>query len=107
MNRRGLSFVIYSRIAQSVLDATLERDCNHKALLDAAKATGVEEVLKAARRGWYALAPAWADPAKTSVKFFLNPREQHRFNHGWFTVAELEAWAAGHGPVMKDAVKAR
>lgn len=91
-----------SRVAPQVRADVLATDREHKRLLAAAAATGIEQRLKAAKRGWYALSPGWVDERKQEVHFFLNPMEQPRYNHGWFTVAELDAWAAGHGPVMKS-----
>jgi hypothetical protein len=98
---RGLTFVIASLICEETRATVLEQDIEHKRLIAAAAATGIEERLKSQGRGWYALSPAWADADKSAVHFFLNPRDQKQFNHGWFTVGELDAWAQGSGPVVK------
>ena len=65
-------------------------------------ATGIEEVLKAAGKKWYALSPGWRDKRKQHVDFFLNPCEQERYDFGWFTVEELRQWARDEGPVLLD-----
>ena len=36
-----------------------------------------------------------------NLRFFLNPREQNRYNHGWFSLEELKAWAGDTGPIIK------
>ncbi len=103
--RGGLSLALASAIPQTARAAVLAQDQAHKALVDAAAATGVHETLKAAGCGWYALSPDWLDPQDPSqgLKFFLNPQDQKRCNHGWFTTEELLQWARGEGVVLKDA----
>lgn len=102
--RGGLAVVILSAVSQRVAEEVLASDIAHKQLLDAVAATGIEGRLTAAGRGWYALMPRWwGEDDQRVLKFFLNPREQRRFNHGWFTVAELDEWACGEGPVMREA----
>lgn len=96
----GLTFVIDSMIDEKTRAQVLENDLEHIRLLQAAKDTGVEALLKEAGLSWYALSPAWTDSDKTQVKFFLNPCEQKRHDFGWFSVEELRAWARGEGPVM-------
>lgn len=97
----GISFVIASALAEAEKQDILDRDLAHKKLHDAALATGIHQVLKDAGRGWYALSPDWVDrEMQTDVAFFLNPREQSKYNHGWFTTEELCEWAEGKGPVV-------
>lgn len=59
-------------------------------------------------RGYYALAPQMISAeemvkrgTKHNVTFFLNPHSQTKYNHGWYTVEELEQWIKGKGPVIK------
>ena len=96
--------------------AILAADRAHARLMRAADQTGIADRLKAAGCAWRALKPDWVDafdtmPRRTGspadhtsapVIFFLNPVDQRRHHHGWFTVEDLDAWAAGTGPVMKD-----
>lgn len=63
-------------------------------------------------RGYHALRPRMIDKdemtkrkTKHPVIFFLNPFAQERYNHGWFTVEDLEQWIAGTGPVLKVAAE--
>lgn len=101
--RGGLSFVIPSRMPAEAKAKVLARDQDNLALSQAADATGIEEMLTAAGKKWHALSPSWFDDQKDEVIFCLNPCEQHRYNHGWFTLAELQQWARNEGPVIKDA----
>lgn len=98
----GMSLVIASRLSDEGKAAVLAQDTDHKELMDAAQATGIEEILKAAGRGYFALGPGWFDDQKDEVIFFLNPRDQRNYDHGWFTVQELKDWAAGKGTVLID-----
>jgi hypothetical protein len=104
VGRKGLSFVLLSQVDEKTAHNIRERDLAARRLEDAVVATGIREKLKSAGRGYFALAPTWENPEKEEgVKFFLNPHDQKRCNSGWFTVPELEQWAAGAGPVVKDA----
>ena len=97
----GLVIVIASLIPADGAEAMAEADRDRARLIVAAKATGIEERLRAAKRRWFALSPRWADEEKKAVKFWLNPTEQDQHHAGWFTVEQLDEWAAGKGPVMK------
>jgi len=66
-----------------------------------AEETGIEEDLIKAKRDYYALKPAWKDKEKTEIWFFLNPVDQTKYNHGWYTVGELKEWIKGKGPIIK------
>jgi hypothetical protein len=100
-HRGGLVFTIISRLPQEVLNKVYEDDKDHHELLLAAKATGIEDYLKAAGKRYYALSPRWSDKEAGEIRFWLNPMDQHIYNHGWFTVNELKQWAANEGPIMK------
>ena len=102
LNRHGISLVILSRLSEAKVQSIIERDEAHRELILAARATGIEEVLKAAGKKWHALSPGWRDKRKQHVDFFLNPCEQQRYDFGWFTVEELRQWARDEGPVLLD-----
>lgn len=102
-DRGGLCLTIASQIPQTTRESVKAQDEDHIALLAAAAATGVEAALKAADRRYFALSPRWADESRTSVKFWLNPYDQQRNNHGWYTPEDLMLWTKGEGPVPKAA----
>ncbi len=122
-SRGGLCLTILSMIPQSVHDAVAEQEAEQKRLEAAVAKTKIEKTLTKAGLRWYALKPSWSDGFKSvkrpisaqdddaavapktkhPVMFFLNPMEQHKYNHGWFTVEELQDWAKGAGPIMKTA----
>lgn len=127
-HRGGIMISIPSLIEQEYLDDIFKQHVEEKRLSAAAIKTGIADRIKTwhqanSRTGWgrgyHALAPAWAsffkgpiasrgpepwDPSSTGydVIFYLNPQDQERFNHGWFTVEELDAWLEGKGPVLKS-----
>lgn len=97
--RKALSLVIVDRFPEDVKKTVRERDLAHKRMYDAFDATGVKERLKQAGRRWYALMPRWREGEGSQLLVFLNPCEQGKYDSGWFTVEELDAWAQGRGPV--------
>lgn len=99
---RGLTFVIASKIPADIQEKVLQSDLDQIALMDALDDSGIKTRLSSVGRRWYALEPAWTDESKTAIKVFLNPGEQHLFNHGWFSLEDLEQWAEGHGPIVKS-----
>lgn len=101
--RTGLSFAIASLIPVEAEESVKAQDLAHQKLHLAAKATGVYEMLEKAGLGYYALEPGWDHAEREEgVVFFLNPEQQSKFNHGWFTVEDLRQWTLGQGPIIKD-----
>lgn len=98
--RRSLSFIQVSKLSDALKAKTLADDQAHKHLHDCAKATGIEEVLTAAGKGWYGMSPRWRNGPDSELLFFMNPREQSKYGSGWFTVQELQEWAQDKGPVV-------
>jgi len=106
-NGRHFALRILSRISEKEKAELLSRDLDAKALKQAALDTGIEaELLKAGRR-WFALNPAWTDSKKTSLRFFLNPCEQHLHNYGWFSLEDLQLWVQGKGPIVMASPRVR
>lgn len=100
--RKALSLVINSRLPENVVAEVLANDEAHFRLHEAARQTGIHAELKAAGKGWYALAPQWQDQEGSELLFFLNPKDQKRYDSGWFTLAELREWAQEQGPVVQS-----
>jgi hypothetical protein len=98
----GLSIMIISRLPQDYLESLYEKDKDYYELQKTAEKTKIKKVLEKAGKRYYALSPKWADENKKSVKFWLNPIEQHVYNAGWYTVDELKLWAKNKGPVIKS-----
>ena len=111
--RGGLCLAIVSRLPQEILDSLREMMLDADALNAAAEATGIKAKLDAISKrgtrgydptfGYFALSPRWKDATHTEVVFWLNPAQQDRNNHGTFTVADLDAWLVGEGPIPKAA----
>lgn len=102
-----VSFIYIDRMSDELKATVLENDLQYRELHEAADATGIEERLKAAGRGWYALSPAWCDGPGSSLRFFLNPRDQRKYDFGCFTLEELEAWIHDEGPVLGATMRKR
>lgn len=98
--RKALSLVMNERLSPELLASVRARDEAFQRLHDAKDASGVEQMLKEKGLGWYALSPAWQYEENSGLLFFLNPQEQKKYAHGWFTEAELKQWAEGKGPVL-------
>jgi hypothetical protein len=102
--RTGLSFAIASRIPVDSEEAVKAQDLEHQRLHEAARATGVYEMLEKAGLGYYALAPGWDNvETKEGVVFFINPQQQQKYHHGWFSREDFQQAIEGKGPVLKDA----
>lgn len=101
----GLIFVIISRLPEVELKAVLDADQDRQRLQREADKLGVEKALRDGGKHWFALVPGWADNRKESIRFYLNPLEQHLTNSGWFTEEELRLWLKDEGPVLKTTKK--
>ena len=99
--RGGLSFVISSAMPEAAKQEVLNQDRANIELRDAARATGIYELLEAAGKSFIVLSPSWFDSQKDEVVFFLNPSDQRRYQFGWFSVEELKEWARDQGPIMR------
>lgn len=98
----GLMLLIASRLPQDYIDSCKEADLDQIALTKASDKTGIHKRLEKAGLRYFACSPRWANDEKTEVKYWLNPMEQKIHNSAWLTVAELDEWIAGKGPVMKE-----
>jgi hypothetical protein len=63
------------------------------------KRVRIEETLKKAGKTYFALVPHRMKDE--SVKFWLNPFEQDRYESGYFDLADLLLWADDQGPIVK------
>lgn len=116
----GLAIGLINRIPEVVKQEMAEADEDAFKLQEAAKATGIYDLIP--KSAYYALSPAWCGPTysrihhrnpdgeghreevttKYKVNFWLNPTDQNKNTHGWFTVEELVAWIKGEaedGPI--------
>lgn len=96
----GLCLVIASQAPQAMSDQLLTADLAHRALREAALATGIEEALRAGGREVLTLTPRWADEAHSQLRFWMRPRNLAEAAIGWFSEQELRQWIAGEGPVV-------
>lgn len=99
----GLSIAIISELPNEIVQDMKNVDMDTINLKKAAEKTGIEKKLAKAGLGYHALSPQWNDKEDPSegVKFWLNPREQDKYNYGWYSVNELEMWIEGKGPIPK------
>lgn len=100
--RKAMALVIVKNAPAKHVEKLKELDLANKRLIDAAKASGVEDALKHAGLGFYALKPGWRGrvEAPENLEFFLNPVKQNTYAFGWFSVADLKDWTQGKGPVV-------
>ena len=108
----GLMLIIRSRLPEETLQSMKDADEDVLNLFDATvkieNDTGLDAKLKAAGKRYFALAPQWASKVKHieqntqhPVVFFLNPMQQDKYEHGWYTVEQLLDWIEDKGPVIK------
>lgn len=117
-SRPGLVVVRPSLTPADLIETFDVAQADRRALAEAAKATGIEDRLRAMRtpltRGpiglppHLALIPSWTgDDRRASTRhpivFWLNPMPGMDANFGYFTVEELDQWTQGRGPVPKAA----
>jgi len=101
-SRNGMLFLIASRLPQSYNDELVAVDTDRFDRYDMMEASGIEKKLRDAGLSWFALTPKmWANEEKTEVSYWLNPAEQHKYNSGWMSIADLEEWAEGKGKIVK------
>lgn len=93
----GLAIAIKSRLEPEVLQAWHKTDKERYEIKEEVLKTGIEDRLKQAKRGYYALSPR--READGSLVFWLNPTEQNSNKAGWFTIKDLDDWIAGKGKI--------
>jgi hypothetical protein len=119
----GLTLIRASMVSDEQKEIMRKSDQDAIDLIAAAEATGIEERLKSAKTarsdgswngmccpgGYFALVPKMLSPESMKerntvhpVEFFLNPMGQSKYNFGWFTVEELDAWLEEKGPIIKE-----
>jgi hypothetical protein len=101
----GLVFALVSAFDDETKAEILEKDESHERLLAAFEASGIKDTLREAGCRYFALKPTWSEKPgiryESEIRFWLNPMEQRENNSGWFSVADLEAWVKGEGPIPK------
>lgn len=96
----GLCIFIESKLPQKFLDDLYEDDKEYYKLQKAVEKTKIIEKLKKANKEYYALCPTFEEDG--TLKFWLNPQEQSKYNYGWFTVKDLLLWIKEKGPIIKE-----
>jgi hypothetical protein len=106
-NAGGMHLIIVSKMPNHIKQMLWSEHVEDNRIEDAVVKTGIREELKAAGKGYYALSPRfWKDEqGNEELKFFLNPHNQQKYDHGWFTVEELRQWTNEQGPVIKTEAK--
>jgi len=108
---QGLVVAIASRVPAGVSERMFAADVARDTVTALSAATGIEERLRKAGKGFYALTPRPSEGfgnIQTShpVVYWLNPHDQGANEAGWYSVEELDQWIAGSGPVPKRRDKA-
>lgn len=103
--KHGLVICIPSRVDIRTKTDMYASDFNTLELRKISDEIGIEQELIDAKKEFLGLKPGWKDPATKTVWFWLNPKDQNKYNHGWFTVEELKQWMEEKGPVIKPEAK--
>lgn len=96
----GLIIAVASRVPIAWKENMKSTDMDVATLKQAKLDTGIEELLKKANKGYFALTPKWKDDEKKELIFWLNPSDQKKNNCGWYTLEDLKLWAQGKGPIV-------
>lgn len=96
----GLIFLIISKLSSEYIDNIYKTDKDYLNLQKAAKAIGIYEILKKAKKEWLALIPKWKDDNKKEIIFWLNPKNQTMYKFGWYTVEDLKDWTEDKGEII-------
>ena len=97
----GLVLALSEKLDAKTKSDLMSSDYNAWELKKEAENLGIEEALIKAKKEYHALRPAWKDDKKTVVHFWLNPYDQQKYNHGWYSVEELKDWINEKGPIIK------
>jgi len=95
----GLCLTVASMIPEDIKTKVLNDDLAYACLMNEFRETKIEDILKKANCGYYALSPKRKEDG--SLMFWLNPTEQQKNNYGWFTLQDLEDWAKGKGKIPR------
>ena len=101
--RTGMALAIFSEVPAESAAAVEARDRAHKRLIEAAKASGIEELLeKAGKKG--SISPDWYNRQKEEgLVFFVDPSDRRSARYGWFLLEDVKLWAQDKGPILMDA----
>lgn len=97
----GLIFMIVSNLPNATKQSMYNADKEYYDLQKDAHATGIYELLKEHGKKFFALSPARDDDG--SIRFWLNPYEQDKYNFGWYTLKDLQDWANDKGVIVRHA----
>jgi hypothetical protein len=100
----ALVIAIADRLPKEITEDWFQYDYEQQQIKKEFEATGIEKLLAAAGKRYYALSPRRRDDG--SLWYWLNPCEQHKTNYGWFTLEQLQQWAKDEGPIPMKEVKA-
>ena len=93
----GLIIAIANRMPKEAADMLTKADKEAHEIEKFVAKSGIRELLKSKGKGYFALSPKrWEDG---SIKFWLNPYDQHKVNYGYFTLEEVRQWADDKGPI--------
>lgn len=99
--RLGLVLCLPDKLDDRTKTELYASDLNAWELRIAMDESGIEKELKSAKKEYFALNPAWKNPATKEIWFWMNPCETNQYNHGWFTIDELKEWTKEKGPIIK------
>jgi hypothetical protein len=93
----GLIIAIANRMPKEAVEMLTKADKENHEIEKFVVKSKIRELLKEKGKGYFALHPKrWEDG---SIKFWLNPYDQHKVNYGWFTLEQVRQWADDKGPI--------
>lgn len=99
--KNGLVICMPNKLDDRTKTELYSSDLNMWELKQASDETGIERELKSAKKEMLVLTPGWKNRTTKEVHYWMNPKDQQKYNHGWFTAAELKEWINEKGPIIK------
>lgn len=97
-NKSGLTLCIFDRIPADAIKQGHDSKKEHDKISRMVKKSKIVEKLKKAKCEYYTLSPKLEDG---NLKFWLNPKQQNKYNAGWMTIEDLQDWIVGKGRILK------
>jgi hypothetical protein len=97
----GMVIAIADRLPALLFEEWYAFDADYHKMRQEFDATGIELILNAAGKKYFALSPRRQKDG--SLLYWLNPYEQQTTNFGWFTLEDLRLWAVDQGPIPMSA----
>jgi hypothetical protein len=113
--RNGLLIVRASSIPEESKESIIQKQKNEIECYSRMFDSGIEKILEKAGKKFFALSPsitsekgmktAYDEYPPDTLIFWLNPYDQQKYSHGYYTVEDLKDWAQDKGAVIERQIE--